>query len=98
MERKPAQRGADGHDQEGDVEAEDRVDAAEQHEAGRKDHDPDAHHHARTEAIEDPALRGTEQTVLDASERERTGQRRLTPAEVALQQDDVSAEGVEEER
>ena len=92
------QRRADRHQQEGHVEGQQRVHRAERDEAEREQHDADAHHRARPEAVDHPALHRAEQAVLDARERERDREPRAVPAELLLELDDVDAEGVEQQR
>ena len=48
--------------------------------------------------IDHPALQRTEQSALHALHRERAREGGPAPAEVVLQQHDVGAEGVEEQR
>ena len=81
-----------------EIEALDRVDAAEQHEAGPEDHHPGDHHAPRPPVVDHPALRRSEQPALDALHREGAGEGRPAPAELIPEQHDVGAEGVEEQR
>ena len=93
-----AEHRAEGDHQEREVERQDRVDLAQGDEPQREDHEAQHHHLAWPEAVDGPALDGTEQPTLDALQGEGEGEGGAAPAKLILEQHDVCAEGVEDER
>ena len=90
--------GADRHEQEGQVEHQQRVHHAERDEPERKEHHAHPYHRTWPEAVDHPALERAKQAVLDAREGEGDGQLGAAPAELFLELDHVDAEGVKHQR
>ena len=98
IDRKPTEAGAERHQEEREVERHDRVDTAEEDEAGAEHHDPDAHHCSRAETVDGPALQRSEQAALQPRHGERSRERGQAPAIFFAEQQDVSAERLHQQR
>src|SRR5258706_6966163 len=81
-----AETGAE-HDADNDrqVEHRQRVNKAEREKAGDANNDADVHDALRPDALDDIAFERTENSRLDARQRECAGNRRPAPAELALE-------------
>ena len=79
---------------EREIEGQDRLDLAEQHETGRENHEANAHDRARTESVDQPALHWREQTKLNLCHDKGARDDRLAPVELVLQNDEPDAVGL----